>query len=79
MDKLMITDKAGQFIAEIEAHNRHLAEGLRHEHAEDVLKNALIAGLAALAQEGPWPLAYLEVVAGFMADMKTTLERGPVA
>jgi len=65
----------GRFSLEVEVFGAVLDEALEHDHAEEVLKCAVIAALSALAQDGPWPKALLQSITAFMTDMKGTLHQ----
>ena len=70
MRRRFITDNAGLFTCEVEAHGLVLEEAIEHDDAEEVLKCAVIIALSVLAQDGPWPDALMERMSSFMVDMK---------
>ncbi len=63
----------GRFSVEVEVIGSVLDDALEHDRAEEVLKCAVIAALSALAQDGPWPSALLQLMTAFMTEMKGTL------
>jgi hypothetical protein len=68
-----IGDASGRFQFRIEIRDPVLREAIGHDHAEDVLKCAVLMALSALAEAGPWPGAALESMSGFMNGMKNTI------
>jgi hypothetical protein len=73
MSRRCISDESGRFNLEVEVQGAVLEGAIDHNHAEEVLKCALIMALSALAQDGPWPTAALESMSTFMTDMRTSL------
>lgn len=73
MGQRLVADRAGRFTLEVLVEGPVLDDALEHSEAEEVLKSAIIAALAVLAQEGPWPNALLETMWEFMDDMRRTL------
>lgn len=73
MGQRLVADRAGLFTLEVLVEGPILDDALEHSDAEEVLKSAVIAALAVLAQEGPWPNALLETMWQFMDDMRRTL------
>jgi hypothetical protein len=78
MNRRYFSDSEGRFSVEIEVDGTVFGDAIDHDLAEQVLKCANIMALCALAQDGPWPRALLERMAGFMSDMKAVLERQSV-
>jgi hypothetical protein len=73
MSRRSITDASGRFSLEVEVHGTILETAIDHNHAEEVLKCAVIMALSVLAQDGPWPGAALQSMSSFMTDMRTHL------
>ncbi|MFN8641269.1 MAG: hypothetical protein U0802_06275 [Candidatus Binatia bacterium] len=73
MSRRSICDESGRFNFEVEVHGSVLEGAIGHNHAEEVLKCALLMALSVLAQDGPWPNAALQSMSTFMTDMRTTL------
>lgn len=73
MSRRSISDASGRFSLEVEVHGTVLESAIDHNHAEEVLKCAVIMALSVLAQDGPWPGAALQSMSSFMTDMKSTL------
>ena len=73
MSRRSITDTSGRFSLEVEVHGTILENAIDHNHAEEVLKCAVIMALSVLAQDGPWPGAALQSMSSFMTDMRTHL------
>lgn len=73
MGQRLVADRAGLFTLEVLVEGPVLDDALHHSDAEEVLKSAVIAALAVLAQEGPWPNALLETMWEFMDDMRRAL------
>ena len=73
MRQRLVADRAGLFTLEVLVEGPVLDDALEHSDAEEVLKSAVIAALAVLAQEGPWPNALLETMWEFMDEMRRTL------
>ena len=73
MGSRRISDESGRFNFQVEVHGTVLEGAIDHNHAEEVLKCALIMALSVLAQDGPWPTAALQSMSSFMTDMRTSL------
>lgn len=73
MSRRCISDESGRFNFEVEVHGTVLEGAIDHNHAEEVLKCAMILALSVLAQDGPWPTAALQSMSTFMTDMRTSL------
>ena len=73
MRQRLVTDRGGRFTMEVLVEGSVLDDALEHSDAEEVLKSAVIAALAVLAQEGPWPNALLQTMYEFMDEMRRTL------
>lgn len=73
MGQRLVADRGGRFTFEVLVEGPVLDDALDHSDAEEVLKSAVIAALAVLAQEGPWPNALLATMWEFMDDMRRTL------
>lgn len=76
MARRFICDSGESITAEIETVDPIFVAALDHEKAEPVMRCALLMGLCALAEGGTWPMSVLEVMAAFMANMKSTIS-GP--
>ena len=74
MGQRLVADRGGRFTFEVLVEGPVLDDALEHSDAEEVLKSAVIAALAVLAQEGPWPHALLETMWAFMDEMRRTLQ-----
>ncbi len=70
MARRFICDSGASITAEIETTDPIFLAALQHEKAEPVMRCALLMGLCALAEGGTWPMAVLDVMAAFMANMK---------
>lgn len=70
MASRLIADRAGLFTCELEVSAAALQAALEHERADELLQCAMIAALAALAQEGPWPERAFDVLSRLMVDMR---------
>ena len=70
MASRLIADRAGLFTCELEVGGAVLRAALEHERADELLQCAMIAALAALAQEGPWPERALDALSQLMVDMR---------
>lgn len=68
-----IVDHEGRFNVQLEVHGRVLESAVRHGDAEDVLRCAFLLALSVLIEDGPWPEAALQLMAGFMDDMRGRL------
>lgn len=72
----LITDPAGLFSCELEVRGRVLGEALEHQHADELLRCAMIVALSALAQDAPWPDRAMASLADFMVEMRARIVGG---
>ncbi len=70
MARLFVCDNYGNITADIEAIGPVLGAALEAEHAESVVRCAVLMALSALAEGGEWPTAALESMFSFMATMR---------
>ena len=70
MARLFVCDDHGKITADIEASGPVLRAALEDEHAESVVRCAVLMALSALAEGGDWPTAALESMFSFMTNMK---------
>ncbi len=70
MARLFVCDDYGNITADIEARGPVLRAALEGEHAESVVRCAVLMALSALAEGGDWPTAALESMVSFMTSMK---------
>ena len=73
MARLMVCDQTGWITVDIEADGPVLGAALEHEKAQTVVRCAVLMALSALAEDGSWPTAALQVMAAFMASMKNEM------
>ena len=71
----LISSAKGLFTCEIEVHGPVLEAAIEQENAEEVFHGAIVLGLAALAQDKPWPRRLIDWMSRFMIDMKEQLMR----
>jgi len=69
MARLLVSVSGGYISADIRTNGPVLEEGLQHDKADAVMRCAVLMGLSALAEGGPWPHVALESMAGFMSRM----------
>ncbi len=75
MVRLIVCDSFGEITAEVEAFGPVMADALRSERAESVIRCAMLMAMSSLAEGGMWPAAALESMAVFMEDMRARLEQ----
>lgn len=75
MVRLIVCDSYGEITAEVEASGPVMADALRSERAESVIRCAMLMAMSSLAEGGMWPAAALESMAVFMEDMRVRLEQ----
>ncbi len=79
MARLFLCDTDGAITADIEASEPVLRAALEGEHAECVVRCAVLMALSVLAEGGNWPEAALESMSNFMATMKQEVRSAQMA
>jgi hypothetical protein len=75
MGQRLVANRGGHFTLEVVVQGPVLDDALQRADADEVLTSAMIAALAVLAQEGPWPDALLRTMGRFMEEMRSALRQ----
>ena len=70
MSRLFVCDDLGDITVDVDVCGPLLHDALEDEHAEPVIRCAVLMVLSTLVEGGAWPAAALDSMAAFMTSMR---------